>query len=231
MKQAFSLGCAVLLSACAYQLPKSSKHKLAETYAEKGAAYLAEGKPEIAAQDLKKSLALDPNNPTAHATLALLYEQLGMWDQANSHFKRAKELAPSDPAILGNYGRFLCHRGQHREGLQLLERASSDKLYPKRWISLTNAGECALESGQLETAEQYLREALKLNPENEVALTSMIKLMVAKQEYLKARAFLQRLEALVENPKPEVLELGFKIESALGDQQAAESYKLRKNGH
>ncbi len=229
MKRALvSVGCAALLSACASLPHKSSKHKLAQIYAEKGAAYFAEGQPEIAVQDLKKSLALDPSNTTAHVTLALLYEQLGMLEQAAIHFKRAKDLAPADPAILGNYGRFLCHLGQHREGLQFLARASSDKLYPKRWIALTNAGECAFAHGQLEAAEQYLREALELNQENEVALRAMIKLMVAKQEYLKARAFLQRLEALVGNLSAEMLELGERIESALGDKQAAESYRTRR---
>lgn len=222
---------AVLLSACAGGRLKdaaSPRQKLSKTYAEKGAAYLAEGNKEIAAQDLKKSLELDPNNAAAHGTIALLYEHLGMLDLAAEHYAQAAKLKPDDPGIVGNYGRFLCHHGRYLEGLKFLNRAASDKLYPKRWIPLTNAGECALASGHLKRAERYLREALDLNPDNALALETMVRLMLAQQEYLKARAFLQRFEAVSE-PTPETLELGVKIESALGDPQAAESYRRRLN--
>lgn len=219
----------LLLSACAggrFEGTPSSRQKLSQTYAEKGVAYLAEGNPEIAAQDLRKSLALDPNNAAAHGTIALLYEQLGMLDQAAEHYRRAAALKPDDPRIVNNYGRFLCYQGRHQEGLELLQQAAADKLYPKRWIPLTNAGECARQAGRLEEAERYLREALKLNPDNATALEAMVKLMLAKQEYLKARAFLQRYEAFAE-PTAETLELGYQIESALGDPQAAEAYRKR----
>lgn len=217
------LGLAVLVSACA---TTGSRQKLSQIYAEKGAAYLAEGNTEVAASDLRKSLAIDPNNATAHGTIALLYEQLGMLDQAAEHYRRAAALKPNDPSIINNYGRFLCHQGRRQEGLRLLRQAAEDKLYPRRWIPLTNAGECAREAGRLEEAERYLREALKLNPENALALETMVKLMLAQQEYLKARAFLQRYEA-VASPTTETLKLGYQIESALGDPQAAEAYRKR----
>ncbi len=216
----------VLLSACAGKQFNTPTHKLSQTYAEKGAAYLAEGNLEVAASDLKKSLALDPNNATAHGTLALVYEQLEMLDLAAKHYRRAVALKPDDPGIVGNFGRFLCHHGRAEEGLKLLKQAAADKLYPKRWIPLTNAGECAFGVGRYEEAEQYLREALKLDPDNALALKAMALLMLAKQEYLKARAFLQRYEATHELTA-ETLELGFKIESALGDSKAADAYRKR----
>ncbi len=220
---------AVLLSACGglpFKDRPDARQRLSLTYAEKGAAYLAEGNLEVAAQDLRKSLALDPNNAAAHGTIALLYEHLGMLDLAAEHYRRAAALKPDDPRIVNNYGRFLCHQGRHQEGLKLLKRAASDKLYPKRWIPLTNAGECAREAGKLKEAERYLREALDLNPDNALALEAMARLMLAQQEYLKARAFLQRFEATA-LPTAEMLELGYQIESALGDLQAAKAYRKR----
>lgn len=230
MRIVAALGMAVFLSACASWIKDaaSSRQKLSKTYAEKGAAYFAEGNLEIAASDLRKSLELDPNNAAAHGTIALLYEHLQMLDKAAEHYRRAAALKPDDSGIIGNYGRFLCHHGRQQEGLKLLRIAAADKLYPKRWIPLTNAGDCAMAASQLEEAERYLREALELNPENALALKSLVKLMLAKQEYLKARAFLQRYETFAK-PTAEMLEAGYQIESALGDLQAAEAYRDRLN--
>ncbi len=231
MRVVAALGMAVLLSACASSWIKgeaSSRQKLSKTYAEKGAAYLAEGNLEIAASDLRKSLELDPNNAAAHGTIALLYERLRMLDKAAEHYRRAAALKPDDSGIIGNYGRFLCHQGRQQEGLKLLRQAAADKLYAKRWIPLTNAGDCAYAAGRLEEAERYLREALELNPENALALELLVKLMLAKQEYLKARAFLQRYETFAK-PTADILKLGYQIESALGDLQAAEAYRNRLN--
>nr|BAL52846.1 type IV pilus assembly protein PilF [uncultured Gammaproteobacteria bacterium] len=224
MRHFWVVGIAWIVAACVGSAA-NSRQKLSLTYAEKGAAYLAEGNLEVAAQDLNKSLELDPNNAAAHSTLALLYERLGDQEKALAHHQAAVKLLPSDPGIVGNFGRFLCHQGRFQEGLEFLKRALRDRLYVKRWIPLTNAGECALKAGKLEEAEEYLREALS-SSENPLALSGLVKLYFLKQDYLKARAFLQRYEALGA-PEREMLELGEKIESALGDRQAADSYRRR----
>ncbi len=223
------------LSACASsgpELPEQKpidKHKLSQIYTQMGAAYLSEGQPLIAVKELKKAIKLDPDNAEAHGSIAVLYEQLEMFDKAQKHYLKALDLSPDDPRIVNNYGRFLCERGEKEEGLELLTRAANDRLYANRWIPMANAGECALAAGELEEAEKWLRQALELNPDSPNALAAMARVKAQQGQFLSARAFLQRYESKVKEPDQEMLRLGYQIETALGDSQAAESYRKRLN--
>ena len=58
------------------------------------------------------------------------------------------------------------------------------------------------------------------------ALYEMARLSYAKNDNLRARAFVQRLEA-VTPPEPAILELAERIESRLGDKAAAKKYRER----
>ena len=199
------------------------EEKLAQIYATKGTAYLAQGKLKVALADLRKALALDPDNAVAHESIALLYEYLGKAGKAAEHYREAAKLAPDDAKILNNYGRFLCKEGRYDEGLAFLGKAGSDKLYDERWKALVNAGICAQRAGRQKQAETWLRQALALNPESSDALAAMARLMADQGNWLSARAFLQRYEA-VGQPSESMLRLGYRIETALGDTSAAQGY-------
>ncbi len=203
------------------------KQKLSKIYTEMGAAYLAEGQPHIAIKELQKAIDLDPGNAGAHGSIAVLYEKLEMEDKARQHYLLAIRLQPDDPRIVNNYGRFLCEHGEPRKGLKLLTRAANDRLYVNRWVPMINAGECALKTGNLEQAEKWLRQALELNPDSPHALATMARLKAKQGEYFSARAFLQRYESQVKTLPPLMLRLGVEIETALGDEEAARSYRLK----
>jgi len=219
---------ALLFAGCRSVPPASDeavdRERLARIYATKGGAYLARGNWKAALADLRKALKLDPDNAVAHATLALLYEELDMPERAAGHYEAALRLAPENPQILNNYGRFLCKQGRYDRGLEYLRRAGTDKLYDKRWTALVNAGECAQRAGRPQAAETWLRQALRLNPEAPQALAAMARLMAEQGKWLSARAFLQRYEAAAE-PSREMLELGYRIETTLGDATAAQTYR------
>lgn len=73
-------------------------------------------------------------------------------------------------------------------------------------------------------AETYFRKALSLMPNLPKSLFYMAQLSYDKGDYLRARAFLQRLEkarAMTE----QALRLGIKVETALGDSAAAARYR------
>ncbi len=199
-------------------------HRLSQTYAKKGAIYLSEGKFKIALHDLNKAVELNPKNAEAYGTLGVLYERLGKLAEAEKHYAKARKLAPENPIILNNYGRYLCGLGKFEEGLKILQRAAADPLYDSRWIALTNAGECAIKAGDLAKAEGFLRQALALNSNYPPALAALAQLSFQKGQYLSARAFIERYKAQAKLTE-DLLRLAAKIETALGDSQAARTYQ------
>ncbi len=71
----------------------------------------------------------------------------------------------------------------------------------------------------------FLRRALSYDPNFSDALLTMSRLSFLQKEYLKSRAFMQHYEAGT-NHSAETLLLAYQMESALGDQTAANTYRL-----
>src|SRR5690606_6667186 len=90
-------------------------------------------------------------------------------------------------------------------------------------VSLTNAGVCMAQKPDLEKAERFLREALSYKSSHGEALIQMASLKYKTEDFLSARAFLQRYLA-TNRATPEVLYLAVQIEKARGDEQASEEY-------
>ncbi len=193
-----------------------------------GAGYMGQGKNELALGKLKRALDEDPNLPSAHYVIAILYGRLGEDDLADTHYRRAVSLAPDDPEAHNNYGTFLCSRNRLKEANEQFHAALKNPLYKTPEFAYTNAGICALRVPDEAKAEQYFRQAVRINPQFGDALYELAQLNFNKQRYLPARAYLQRhLEAAQHSAA--ALWLGVRIERALGDNQAAANYaKLLK---
>ena len=83
---------------------------------------------------------------------------------------------------------------------------------------------CQLQLNDANQAEQYFRRALQENPRYPLALQEMAKISYNKQEFMSARAFLQRYASVAQHT-PETLWIGFQTERALGNPESAEAYK------
>jgi type IV pilus assembly protein PilF len=83
---------------------------------------------------------------------------------------------------------------------------------------------------RIDEAVTDFRRALEVDPKNSLALFYMAKVLYAKGDFFRARAFIQRFEAL-EHPDPAALLLARNIEVKLGHADAARSYadRLRKD--
>jgi type IV pilus assembly protein PilF len=206
--------------------PDSANAIAAANQVQMGRAYMQRGQLQIALERLTKALQLDPYSTDAHTVIAVLYEEIRRPDRAETHYRRATELKPDDGSVNNNYGQFLCRGGRYPEAEQRFMKAIDDPFYPTPALAYSNAGLCALNSGLLEQAEKHLRSALELDPANGDTLLDMARLQKNKGELLRARAFLQRHEA-ISAPAPDALELGIAIEDGLGDAAAAERYRDR----
>ena len=94
----------------------------------------------------------------------------------------------------------------------------------RSWLALTNIGVCLMRQNDGSKAEGYFRQALQANPEYAPALQEMQKISYHNQQFMSARAFLERYLA-VSKHSAETLWFAFQTERALGNPQAADDYK------
>lgn len=205
--------------------PASADAKAAEINMRLGLNYMQRGEYEIALQKLQKALRQNPNLPSAHNTIALLYQRLGEMSKAEYHFKEAIRQAPDYSEAHNNYGVFLCQQQRYEEAEQRFITAVENPLYSSPAQALENAGLCVSRIPQPQKAEEYFRKALQINPNLAKSLIQMAQLSYEHSDYLQARAYVQRYQA-VAPWTPQALLTGIQTEHELGDDDAVASYIL-----
>ena len=231
LRRVIVLAASAALSACAaggggVRPADRKNNEAAELQAKLGQEYLGKGEYETAQEKLKRALELDPNLQSAHTLLGILNERINRPEIAEQFYRKSLKLKPEDGAASNNLGAFLCAQNRYDESLPLFAQAVQDPFYKTPAVAYANWGVCARKAGQREQAEESLRRALELEPRNGVALYEMAALSYNKEDYLRARAFIQRYEA--HSPvDASLLALAVRIESKLGDERAAARYRDR----
>lgn len=221
-----SLVSLLLLAACASapERDDTDARKAAETNTALGRQYMERGQYEISLEKLKRAVAFDETYAPAHTMLGVLYETIGEREMAEAEYRKAVRYDPEDGSVNNNLGAFLCGVGKREEADRFFRTAIEDPFYQTPQVAMSNAGSCALERGDLDTAESYLRQSLQRDPKMGAALLPMAEVSYRQGNYLKARAFLQRYEAVAARTR-ESLVLGVRVETALGDEASAEQYR------
>lgn len=223
-----SLLALLLIVACTSTTKKTDEdlRKAAETNAALGRQYMDRGQYEIALDKLKRAVANDKTYAPSHTLLGVLYETIGEMNDAEAEFRLAVRYDPKDGDVNNNLGAFLCRNGKAAEAEKYFDTAVQDPFYTTPGVAYANAGSCALQRGELDKAEAYLRQSLEQDRRMPEALLPMAEVSYQKKSYLQARAFLQRYEAIAPS-NAESLRLGVLIETALGDQKSADRYRTR----
>jgi type IV pilus assembly protein PilF len=213
--------CSLLLVGCVTtrEGDLSDKEEAARLNLDLGLGYLRQGNYNEARLKLEKSINEQPDNPTAHRALGLVYERLDDIKGAEKEYRLAVSQAPDDADALDQLAAFLCGQGEQKEALKLFDKAVTIPLYQDRHRIFTNAGTCVKKT-DLPQAKTYLRQALGLRPNYPEALLQMGEISFMEQNYIQARAFVSRyMDASSANPL--VLWLGYRTEIALRDPDAA----------
>jgi type IV pilus assembly protein PilF len=221
------------LSACVtetkgYQPAKPNLPEAAKVNTELGSDYARQGLYDTALKKLTLAIEEDDSYAPAHARIAYVYAQQGDPAQAQREYRRALELDPNDPDTHNDYGVFLCAQGKTGEADGNFMQAAQNHSYSTPAAAWTNAGVCARKAGDLRRAEADFRQALDLGGDtpDPLALAGMAEINYGRQDYLHARAFLERYDK-VGTPTPRLLVLGVYNERALGDEDAAHQYELK----
>lgn len=69
---------------------------------DEGVGHYQQGHWDVAMEHFQKAVKADPNSAVVHYNVALTLDKMGKHDEATASFKKALELAPSEPAITGS---------------------------------------------------------------------------------------------------------------------------------
>jgi type IV pilus assembly protein PilF len=186
-----------------------------------GSGYLQQGRTDLALERLLRALEQNPRLVEAHSVIAVAYGQAGDLEQAESHYRRATELAPNDGAAANAYAAFLCQQRRWNEAEPFFRRAAEDSDYETPEVALTNAGVCARDAGADDKAGENFRAALARNPTYRDALLNLADLSYQTRNFLQARAFVQRYLAAHPAAAP-ILWICFNAERELANAEAAD---------
>lgn len=202
----------------------------ADLYVAIAAEYFRQGRLDAALMRSKKALDLDDDSASAHYMIALLYQRMGEYKLAETHFSEAARLEPKNPDIRNALGTFYCSQKRYKEADQQFTKALENPLYNTPWVALTNSGICARQAGDRSKAESYFNRAINANPRFGPALQEMADLNYQRGDYKTARTYLDRYFKSAQ-ATPTVLALAVRVEGKLGARKRASTYKqmLRKS--
>jgi len=204
-----------------------------QTAAEKRAAirlqlavgYYQDGKMEVALDEVKQAIAANPELAEAYGVRALIYTAIGEPTLADDNFQRALKLAPRNPELANNYGSFLCQNGRGPQAIAYFESALHNPTYQSPVNALLNAGSCSLKMKNLDAAERYLTDALRINPDLPTTNANLARVYFERRDVQRAGFFINRLKenAKLDSLSADVLWLAIRIERKLGDRSSEAS--------
>jgi type IV pilus assembly protein PilF len=191
----------------------------ARIHTELAAAYYSRGSMAVALEELRTAAAADPTYASTYSMFGLVYMELRETKLAQQNFERGLRLSPNDPDINHNYGWFLCQTGRETESIRYFLRAIGNPLYPTPWRSYTAAGVCSLRKDNFKDAEQFFERALRLRPDEPMALLQMGEIRYREGKMSEARKYVSRFNGVV-SPTAESLWLALRVERKLGERVA-----------
>lgn len=125
--------------------------------------------PELAADEARKALQLNPNLPLAHFRLGEVFLFKSDVDHATEEFEQERRLNPAYPPTYDRLGDVYTRAGKYSEAQQALTKAISlDTTSTGPFILM---GKVLLHRDDAATAALYLRHAEKMDPSNYITHT------------------------------------------------------------
>lgn len=130
-----------------------------------------------------KAFQLDKNLPNPNVAAALLYEQLGMRNEAKAAFETAVKANREDVKTLTAYSQWLLQTGDVARAERALEEAR--RVEPENLDVLILSGVAAKIAKKMKPAEDYLVAALRLSPSNGAVINQLALLLVDQPDEQK----------------------------------------------
>jgi len=224
---AATIAISLLMSACATtgddQPQKWDPERRAQSHVSLGLDYLRRGQYDVAREEFDLAISIDPNSDSGHHGRGLLLAQTGYEEEAKKALAKAVKLNPSNYLAVNDYGIYLCRNGDFKTGIENLSRVEARPDNQVMTNTRLGLGICNQEKGELTLSKQYFRAVLEVLPRLPQALLPMAEISYSEQQYLSARAFIERYIAAGAISE-DALVLGANTELQLGDPEKARQY-------
>lgn len=120
--------------------------------------------PGAPAEELRRALERDPENPQLLTALGNVWYDAEDWNRAIDAYEKARRKAPEDPNLLSDLGAAYRNRGEFRRAVPLFERAQKNDR--NHWQSLLNLVLIhAYDLRESASAQKWLDELKRRYPE------------------------------------------------------------------
>jgi len=181
--------------------------------------YFEQGQTTIALDELKQSLAADPDYAEAYSLRGLIYMRLNDFRIAEESFKKSIALSPKDSNVVHNLGWLLCIQAKYPESIELFFKALSNPQYGERAKTYRALGLCQARAGLRTEAEASLLKSHEFDAGNPVTAFTLATLLFQRADYIRAQFYVRRLNNS-ELANAESLWLGIKVERRLENRDA-----------
>ncbi len=166
---------------------------LARAYSDLGTVLIGgianEERPKVVL-NARKALELDPELVDAHLLLAGMAMQYWHWKESGAEYRRALELSPNNATANAEFGLWLAFQGRADEGVVAARRGRT--LDPLSFSASDHLAWTLLCSRRYEEAEQELRSALAVRPDDALALWILGFVLTAERRPQEAVPVLER---------------------------------------
>ena len=185
---------------------------------ELASGYFEQGQTNVALDELKQALVIDPSFADAYNLRGLVYMRLNDTPLAEDSFRRALALNPRDADVAHNYGWLLCQQSRFPESFKFFAQAVHNPTYGGQAKSLMAQGVCQVRAGQRTEAEDSLMRSYQLDAGNPLTGYNLASLLYDRGELNRAQFYIRRLNnSSLANA--ETLWLGIKIEQRLNNRE------------
>ena len=191
--------------------------------------YFEQGQTTVALDELKQSIAADPNFGETYNLRGLIYMRLNDFRLAEESFRRALVLNPVDANTQHNFGWLMCQQGRYADAMPFFAQALANPQYGDRPKTYMIQGLCQIRSGQRAQAEQSLTRAYELDAGNPITGYNLALLLYQRDELGRSQFYIRRINNS-ELANAESLWLGIKVERRMASRDAEEQLmaQLRK---
>lgn len=193
--------------------------KRARIRLELAVGYFEQGQTTIALDELKQSMAADPNYAEAYSLRGLIYMRLNDFRISEESFRKSLTINPRDSNVMHNLGWLLCQQARYPEAEQLFSQALSNPQYGERAKTFRAQGLCQARAGLRAEAERSLLKSYEFDAGNPVTAYNLATLLFQRGDYVRAQFYLRRLNN-TEVANAESLWLGVRAERRMENREA-----------